>query len=52
MTQLVALTNDGYINSEIPIRVEILCIEKATVGEFASLHDFAYMKGKKFALYQ
>ena len=31
--QVVAVTNQGYINSQIPIRASKLCVEKSTIDE-------------------
>ena len=52
--QLIAETNQGYINSNIPLRIATFCIEQATVNDVADsgelLTAFANMKGSSFAL--
>merc|ERR1711970_426693 len=49
--QVIEETNQGYINSRVPIRVKLFCTELATVndGENA-LDDFEKMKGSFEAL--
>jgi len=52
--QLIAETNQGYINSEIPVRIEIFCIEATTLRDIQDggqmLDTFANMKGSSAAL--
>jgi len=47
--QLTAVTNQGYINSEIPVRITIFCIEKTELRDIrdaeAMLMAFARLKG-------
>ena len=54
MDQVIAETNQGYINSNIPIRVKIFCIEATTLNdetESATLFTkFANYKGSSEAL--
>ena len=47
MDQVVAMTNQGYINSKIPIRVRLHCLEETTKPEadVASLTQFGKYKG-------
>ena len=46
--QVISETNQGYINSQIPVRVAKHCIEEATVNDIYSsgsmLSAFAQMK--------
>ena len=54
MDQLIAETNQGYINSNIPIRVKIFCKEATTLNdesESATLFTkYANYKGSSEAL--
>ena len=47
---VMAETNEGYINSEIPIRIELFCTEKMEIPEVLEasdmLKDFRAAKGK------
>ena len=47
---LIAETNAGYINSNIPVRIELFCVEKMVIEEKADssdmLSDFTNEKGK------
>ena len=51
VNQALAITNQGFINSLIPVRVEKFCIEKATgsvyelTNPMGFLNDFKRMKG-------
>ena len=40
---MLAETNEGYMNSNIPIRVELFCIEKLNIAE---IYDGSAMLGK------
>ena len=52
--QVIAETNQGYANSQIPVRVEKFCIEAATINDMSDtstfLSTFANMKGSASAL--
>ena len=52
--EVIAETNQGYINSEIPVRVEKFCIEPASINDKADAGDllsaFKNMKGTTAAL--
>ena len=53
VNQALAVTNLGFINSKIPVRVEKLCIEKATGDVYLwkdvwnVLNEFRNMKGNR-----
>ena len=51
---MIAETNQGYANSEIPVTVTRFCIEEATINDIADystfLYDFRDMKGTTSAL--
>ena len=51
---VVAVTNLGFINSQIPVRVQIFCIKRATITEGSDNQDtlsrFENMKGSPEAL--
>ena len=43
---IIDITNEGYINSNMPVRVKSFCIEKATLSDATgNIHDFPMMKG-------
>ena len=48
LDQVISITNTGYINSQIPIRVQKFCSEKASInevnGNWAMLDAFTRMK--------
>ena len=52
--QVIAETNQGYANSQIPVRVSRFCIEAATIDDIADtstfISTFANMKGSSTAL--
>ena len=52
--QVIAESNQGYINSNIPVRISRFCIEQATLNDIADagdmLTEFAQMKGSSSAL--
>eukprot|EP00088_Acartia_fossae_P070982 TRINITY_DN9636_c0_g1_i8.p1 TRINITY_DN9636_c0_g1~~TRINITY_DN9636_c0_g1_i8.p1 ORF type:complete len:578 (+),score=41.71 TRINITY_DN9636_c0_g1_i8:3-1736(+) len=52
--QVIAETNQGYINSQVPLRLKLHCIEKATIEDTSSSHvtieKFSKMKGTSDAL--
>ena len=49
--EAVAITNQGYINSQIPVRIEKFCIEEAPVREpVTSVSMFGYSKNTVEAL--
>merc|ERR1719228_2431066 len=49
--QLIQDTNQGYINSKVPIRVKLFCTELATVNDgYDILKSFERMKGTLEAL--
>ena len=52
--KVIAETNQGYINSEIPVRVEKFCIEPASINDKSDAGDllsaFKNMKGTTAAL--
>ena len=52
--QVIAETNQGYINSKIPVRVKAHCIEQATINDEQSasniINKFSNMKGTSAAL--
>ena len=52
--QVLAESNQGYINSQMPVRITKLCIEAATINDIADTSDFistfADMKGTTTAL--
>ena len=49
LDQVIAETNQGYINSNVPLRIEVLCTEQATINDIADpaemLEAFQLMKG-------
>ena len=48
--QIIDITNEGFINSEIPVRVKAFCIEKASLTDSTgTLGAFAEMKGSRIA---
>ena len=52
--QVIAETNQGYANSQIPVTVTRFCIEAATINDIADtstfISTFANMKGSASAL--
>ena len=48
--QAMAETNQGYANSQVPVTVELFCIEPATINDYPDSHTmlehFRDMKGK------
>ena len=52
--QVLAETNQGYINSKVPMSIKLHCIEKATVNDvstsLATVNNFVAMKGSTKAL--
>ena len=51
--EVIAETNQGYTNSQIPVTVSKFCIEAATLNESDTsnlLHDFSNMKHNATAL--
>ena len=52
--QVLAATNQGYINSKVPMSIKLHCIEEATVNDVSSsvatIKNFAAMKGSASAL--
>ena len=52
--QVLAESNQGYINSQMPVRITKLCIEAATINDIADtstfISTFASMKGTTTAL--
>eukprot|EP00088_Acartia_fossae_P016028 TRINITY_DN1892_c0_g2_i4.p1 TRINITY_DN1892_c0_g2~~TRINITY_DN1892_c0_g2_i4.p1 ORF type:complete len:527 (-),score=57.13 TRINITY_DN1892_c0_g2_i4:73-1653(-) len=52
--QVIQLTNQGYINSRVPMRVRVLCSEQATLNDLndgqTMIERFAAMKGSLAAL--
>ena len=48
--QIIDITNEGFINSEIPVRVKAFCIEKASLTDSTgSIQAFRRMKGSPVA---
>ena len=48
--QIIDITNEGFINSEIPIRVKAFCIEKASLSDATgNIRAFTTMKGSPVA---
>ena len=48
--QIIDITNEGFINSEIPVRVRAFCIEKASLTDSTgNLQAFTSMKGSPLA---
>lgn len=50
--QIIAETNQAYINSKIPLRVKIHCLRRSTVADenlFQAMDDFKGKKGDNFA---
>merc|ERR1712154_713829 len=52
--QVLAESNQGYVNTQMPVRITKLCIEAATINDMADTSDFisafANMKGTTDAL--
>ena len=47
---IIDITNEGYINSNMPVRVKSFCIEKASLSDATgNIHDFRLMKGSPTA---